>query len=82
MHHRPPAQSAGTKLYTTDLDGGFELLPQLFGWTKVSDMDMGSMRTSIASSMKATTEEMGGFGGDDDQSAANTRLMLELLLQR
>jgi predicted enzyme related to lactoylglutathione lyase len=31
------------ELYTTDLEGGFEFYNKLFGWTKVSDMDMGPM---------------------------------------
>jgi predicted enzyme related to lactoylglutathione lyase len=41
----PPAQ--GTigwhELYTTDLDGAFDFYHKLFGWTKLSDMDMGPM---------------------------------------
>jgi hypothetical protein len=31
------------ELCTTDLEGGFEFYNKLFGWTKVSDMDMGPM---------------------------------------
>jgi hypothetical protein len=41
----PPAQ--GTigwhELYTTDLEAGFEFYSKLFGWTKLTDMDMGPM---------------------------------------
>jgi uncharacterized protein len=44
---RPVAPTPGTigwhELYTTDLDGGFNFYSKLFGWTKVSDMDMGPM---------------------------------------
>jgi hypothetical protein len=44
---RPTAPAAGTigwhELYTTDLDGGFDFYNKLFGWTKLSDMDMGPM---------------------------------------
>jgi len=44
---RPTAPATGTigwhELYTTDLDGGFDFYNKLFGWTKVSDMDMGPM---------------------------------------
>ncbi len=31
------------ELYTTDLEGGFEFYNKLFGWSKVTDMDMGPM---------------------------------------
>ena len=31
------------ELYTTDLEAGFDFYNKLFGWTKVSDMDMGPM---------------------------------------
>ncbi len=44
---RPAPPTPGTigwhELYTTDLDGGFGFYNKLFGWTKVSDMDMGPM---------------------------------------
>ena len=44
---RPAPPTAGTigwhELYTTDLEGGFAFYNKLFGWTKVSDMDMGPM---------------------------------------
>jgi predicted enzyme related to lactoylglutathione lyase len=44
---RPAPPVPGTigwhELRTTDLDGGFEFYNKLFGWTKVSDMDMGPM---------------------------------------
>src|ERR1019366_70383 len=44
---RPAPPTPGTigwhELYTTDLDGGFDFYNKLFGWTKVSDMDMGPM---------------------------------------
>jgi hypothetical protein len=33
------------ELYTTDLDAGFDFYNKLFGWTKLSDMDMGPMGT-------------------------------------
>ena len=45
----PRAAHPGTigwhELYTTDLEGGFDFYNKLFGWTKVSDMDMGPMGT-------------------------------------
>jgi hypothetical protein len=44
---RPAPPTPGTigwhELYTTDLEGGFDFYNKLFGWTKVSDMDMGQM---------------------------------------
>lgn len=44
---RPAPPTPGTigwhELYTTDLEGGFAFYNKLFGWTKVSDMDMGPM---------------------------------------
>jgi hypothetical protein len=44
---RPAPPTPGTigwhELYTTDLEGGFDFYKKLFGWTKVSDMDMGAM---------------------------------------
>jgi predicted enzyme related to lactoylglutathione lyase len=44
---RPAPPTPGTigwhELYTTDLEGGFSFYNKLFGWTKVSDMDMGPM---------------------------------------
>jgi predicted enzyme related to lactoylglutathione lyase len=44
---RPEPPAPGTigwhELYTTDIDAGFDFYNQLFGWTKVSDMDMGPM---------------------------------------
>jgi hypothetical protein len=44
---RPESPTPGTigwhELYTTDVEGGFDFYNKLFGWTKVSDMDMGSM---------------------------------------
>jgi predicted enzyme related to lactoylglutathione lyase len=44
---RPAPPTPGTigwhELYTTDLEGGFEFYKKLFGWTKVSEMDMGAM---------------------------------------
>jgi len=44
---RPTAPASGTigwhELCTTDLEGGFSFYNKLFGWTKVSDMDMGPM---------------------------------------
>jgi len=46
---RPAPPAPGTiswhELYTTDLDAGFDFDNKLFGWTKVSDMDMGTMGT-------------------------------------
>jgi hypothetical protein len=46
---RPAPPASGTigwhELYTTDIDGGFDFYNKLFGWTKVSDMDMGPMGT-------------------------------------
>ncbi len=44
---RPAPPAPGTigwhELYTSDLEGGFAFYNKLFGWTKVSDMDMGPM---------------------------------------
>ena len=44
---RPESPTPGTigwhELYTTDVDAGFDFYNKLFGWTKVSDMDMGPM---------------------------------------
>ncbi len=44
---RPESPTPGTigwhELYTTDLEAGFDFYNKLFGWTKVSDMDMGPM---------------------------------------
>ena len=44
---RPAPPTPGTigwhELYTTDLEAGFDFYNKLFGWTKVSDMDMGPM---------------------------------------
>lgn len=44
---RPSPPTPGTigwhELYTSDLEGGFTFYNKLFGWTKLSDMDMGPM---------------------------------------
>ena len=44
---RPAPPAPGTigwhELYTTDVDAAFSFYSKLFGWTKVSDMDMGQM---------------------------------------
>jgi uncharacterized protein len=44
---RPQPPTPGTvswhELYTTDLEAGFAFYSKLFGWSKVSDMDMGPM---------------------------------------
>jgi uncharacterized protein len=44
---RPEPPAPGTigwhELYTTDLEAGFDFYNKLFGWTKLSDMDMGPM---------------------------------------
>ena len=44
---RPEPPAPGTigwhELYTTGLDAAFDFYSSLFGWTKVSDMDMGPM---------------------------------------
>jgi hypothetical protein len=46
---RPEPPTPGTigwhELSTTDIDAAFDFYSNLFGWTKVSDMDMGSMGT-------------------------------------
>ena len=46
---RPESPAPGTigwhELYTTDLEAGFDFYNKLFGWTKVTDMDMGPMGT-------------------------------------
>jgi len=44
---RPAPPAPGTigwhELYTTDIDAGFDFYNKLFGWTKLTDMDMGPM---------------------------------------
>jgi len=44
---RPVPPASGTigwhELYTTDIDAAFDFYNKLFGWTKLSDMDMGPM---------------------------------------
>jgi len=44
---RPEPPTPGTngwhELYTTDLEAGFNFYSKMFGWTKLSDMDMGPM---------------------------------------
>jgi predicted enzyme related to lactoylglutathione lyase len=44
---RPQPPAPGTigwhELYTSDLEAGFDFYSKLFGWTKLSDMDMGPM---------------------------------------
>jgi uncharacterized protein len=44
---RPAPPTPGTvgwhELYTTDVEGGFDFYHKLFGWSKVTDMDMGPM---------------------------------------
>ena len=44
---RPEPPAAGTigwhELYTTNVEAGFEFYNKLFGWAKLSDMDMGPM---------------------------------------
>ena len=44
---RPESPTPGTmgwyELYTTDLEAGFAFYNKLFGWTKLTDMDMGPM---------------------------------------
>ncbi|KAA6463292.1 VOC family protein [Acidobacteria bacterium AB60] len=46
---RPEPPAPGTigwhELYTTDLEGATDFYRKLFGWTKLSDMDMGPMGT-------------------------------------
>jgi len=46
---RPAPPATGTiawhELYTTDMEGAFAFYNKLFGWTKVSDMEMGPMGT-------------------------------------
>ena len=46
---RPAPPTPGTigwhELYTTDLEGGFAFYNKLFGWTNVSEIDMGPMGT-------------------------------------
>lgn len=45
----PQAPTPGTigwnELYTTNLDAGFDFYQKMFGWTKLTDMDMGPMGT-------------------------------------
>jgi hypothetical protein len=44
---RPEPPTPGTigwhELYTTDLEAGFDFYNRVFGWTQVSDMNMGPM---------------------------------------
>ena len=44
---RPAPPTPGTigwhELYTTDIDAGFDFYNKIFGWTKLTDMDMGPM---------------------------------------
>lgn len=44
---RPASPAPGTigwqELYTTDLEAGFDFYSKMFGWTKLTDMDMGPM---------------------------------------
>ena len=44
---RPAPPTPGTigwhELYTTDIEAGFDFYNKIFGWTKVSGMDMGPM---------------------------------------
>lgn len=44
---RPAPPATGTigwhELYTTDLEAGFDFYSTMFGWTKLTDMDMGEM---------------------------------------
>ena len=44
---RPGSHTTGTigwhELYTTDVEAGFDFYNKLFGWTKLTDMDMGPM---------------------------------------
>jgi predicted enzyme related to lactoylglutathione lyase len=44
---RPAPPATGTigwhELYTTDLDAGFEFYQKMFGWTKLTELDMGPM---------------------------------------
>ncbi len=44
---RPQPPTPGTvgwnELYTTDLEAGFSFYQEMFGWTKLNDMDMGPM---------------------------------------
>jgi predicted enzyme related to lactoylglutathione lyase len=46
---RPAPPAPGTigwhELYTTDLESGFDFYNKLFGWTKLTDMEMGPMGT-------------------------------------
>ena len=46
---RPAPPTPGTigwhELYTTDLDAGLDFYAKMFGWTKLTDMDMGPMGT-------------------------------------
>ena len=72
---RPAPPAPGTigwhELYTTDLDGGFDFYNKLFGWTKVSDMDMGPM--GVYRIFDRRRPQTNGRRRDDDQSAAYPR---------
>ena len=81
---RPAPPTPGTigwhELYTTDLEAGFGFYNKLFGWTKVSDMDMGPM--GVYRIFDEGDHKQMGDGGMMTKASADSRLMLELLLQR
>ena len=79
-----PPPTPGTigwhELYTTDIDGAFDFYSKLFGWTKLSDMDMGPMGLYRLFD-EGDHKEMGD-GGMMLKGSPRPRLLLELLLQR
>ena len=81
LRHRPPAPSVGARrLYTTDLEGGFDFYNKLFGWTKVTDMDMGPMGTYRI--FDEGDQKQMGDGGMMNKTPQLLRLMLDILFQR
>ena len=81
---RPASPTPGTigwhELYTTDLEGGFEFYSKTFGWTKVSDMDMGPAGTYRI--FDEGDHKQMGDGGMMTKAPEYSSVELELLLQR
>ncbi len=79
-HRLPPAPSAGTSSTQPTSKAGFDFYNKLFGWTKVSDMDMGPMGVYRIFD-EGDHKEMGD-GGMMTKACSYSRFLLELLLQR
>ena len=63
---RPAPPTPGTigwhELYTTDIDAGFDFYNKIFGWTKLTDMDMGPMGVYRIFNDGDDTKPMGAGG--------------------